>query len=39
MWYDALHPSEQTDRIIAREFVDMVNGDGKWGKTWISPSA
>ncbi|GAQ08557.1 hypothetical protein ALT_5878 [Aspergillus lentulus] len=30
LWYDDLHPSEQTDRIIAREFIDIVKG-----KTWI----
>lgn len=37
MWYDSLHPSEQTDRIIALEFVNMVNGNGTWSKTWTSP--
>ncbi|OOQ83027.1 putative GDSL-like lipase/acylhydrolase [Penicillium brasilianum] len=26
MWYDELHPSEQTDRIIAREFVEVLKG-------------
>jgi len=26
LWYDELHPSEQTDRIIARTFVDVLNG-------------
>ncbi|GFF52113.1 LOW QUALITY PROTEIN: hypothetical protein IFM46972_09459 [Aspergillus udagawae] len=26
LWYDDLHPSEQTDRIIAREFVNVVKG-------------
>ncbi|GFG12474.1 hypothetical protein IFM5058_05964 [Aspergillus udagawae] len=26
LWYDDLHPSEQTDRIIAREFVNLVKG-------------
>lgn len=36
MWYDALHPSEQTTRIIAREFVDLVYGNGTWSKTWTS---
>ncbi|EME79691.1 carbohydrate esterase family 16 protein [Pseudocercospora fijiensis CIRAD86] len=34
LWYDALHPSEQADRIIAREFVDVVNGGGRWGMYW-----
>lgn len=39
MWYDPLHPSEQTTRIIAREFVDIVNGNGTWSKTWTSAAA
>ncbi|OJD18057.1 hypothetical protein AJ78_01887 [Emergomyces pasteurianus Ep9510] len=26
MWYDVLHPSEQTDRIIAQHFVQVVEG-------------
>lgn len=39
MWYDSLHPSEQTDRIIAREFVDIVTGKGRWGRTWTSRSS
>ncbi|PSR75229.1 GDSL lipase/esterase [Coniella lustricola] len=39
MWYDSLHPSEQTDRILAREFVNMVDGNGTWSQTWTSPSA
>ncbi|KAG9531219.1 SGNH hydrolase, partial [Aureobasidium melanogenum] len=30
MWYDPLHPSEQTDRNIARAFIDVVNGNSKW---------
>lgn len=38
MWYDSLHPSEQTTRIIAREFVEIVEGHGTWGKTWTSSS-
>lgn len=37
MWYDTLHPSEQTDRIIAQEFVNIVTGNGTWSKTWTSP--
>ncbi|KAF7162418.1 hypothetical protein CNMCM5623_007709 [Aspergillus felis] len=32
LWYDDLHPSEQTDRIIAREFVNLIEG-----KTSIHP--
>ncbi|KAF2091996.1 carbohydrate esterase family 16 protein [Saccharata proteae CBS 121410] len=34
MWYDALHPSEQTDRVIARNFVDVVRGDSQWATYW-----
>ncbi|KAI9149051.1 Acetylesterase [Paramyrothecium foliicola] len=30
MWYDELHPSEQTDRVVAREFIDVVAGKSKW---------
>ncbi|CAN8102219.1 unnamed protein product [Discula destructiva] len=39
MWYDSLHPSEQTDRIIAQEFVNIVNGNGTWSRTFTSPTA
>jgi len=34
MWYDELHPSEQTDRVIAREFVGVVEGGSKWATYW-----
>lgn len=34
MWFDQLHPSEQTDRIIAREFVRMIEGSRKWATAW-----
>jgi hypothetical protein len=34
MWYDELHPSEQTDRIIAREFVNAVSGQSDWTTYW-----
>ncbi|USW54667.1 Putative GDSL lipase/esterase, SGNH hydrolase superfamily [Septoria linicola] len=34
LWFDALHPSEQTDRVIAREFVDVVKGGSKWARYW-----
>jgi hypothetical protein len=30
MWYDELHPSEQTDRVVAKEFIDVVTGKSKW---------
>ncbi|KAK8167678.1 GDSL lipase/acylhydrolase family protein [Phyllosticta citrichinensis] len=34
LWYDSLHPSEQTDRIIAREFVGVVRGGSRWATYW-----
>jgi phospholipase/lecithinase/hemolysin len=34
MWYDELHPSEQTDRIIAQEFVEVVQEKSKWATYW-----
>lgn len=33
-WFDTLHPSEQTSRIIAKEFVNVINGKGKWATYW-----
>ncbi|KAK5551209.1 hypothetical protein LTR46_010795 [Exophiala xenobiotica] len=30
LWYDELHPSEQTDRVIARNFIDVLNGTSKY---------
>lgn len=33
-WYDPLHPSEQTSRIVAREFVGVLGGKSKWAKYW-----
>lgn len=34
LWFDALHPSEQTDRVIAREFVEVVKGTSRWASYW-----
>lgn len=34
LWYDRLHPSEQTHRVIAREFVHVVYGYSKWATYW-----
>jgi phospholipase/lecithinase/hemolysin len=34
LWFDDLHPSEQTDRIVAREFVGVVGGASKWATYW-----
>lgn len=30
MWYDELHPSEQTQRWVAKEFVKTINGKGDY---------
>ncbi|KAF2733003.1 hypothetical protein EJ04DRAFT_513545 [Polyplosphaeria fusca] len=34
LWYDELHPSEQADRVVAREFVGVMEGGSKWAKYW-----
>lgn len=34
VWYDELHPSEQTERVIAKEFVNVVKGSSKWTTYW-----
>lgn len=34
MWYDELHPSEQVDRVVAREFLSVLGGEGRWGEYW-----
>lgn len=34
LWYDELHPSEQTDRQIARAFIDVISGRSKWATYW-----
>ncbi|PWY92183.1 hypothetical protein BO70DRAFT_305454, partial [Aspergillus heteromorphus CBS 117.55] len=36
MWWNDLHPSQQVDRVIAREFVDLVKGGSKWATYWRS---
>ncbi|TKA54230.1 hypothetical protein B0A49_12900 [Cryomyces minteri] len=36
LWYDELHPSEQTDRIIAKNFVDVIKGASKYATYWSS---
>lgn len=35
LWFDELHPSEQADRIVAREIVAAMKGNTRWA-TWIS---
>ena len=39
LWYDELHPGEQADRIIAREFLGVVAGDSKWATYWSGRAA
>jgi phospholipase/lecithinase/hemolysin len=34
MWFDPLHPSEQTSRVVAREFVGVLGGESKWATYW-----
>lgn len=31
LWYDELHPSNQTDTVIAREFLGVVHGNSSYG--------
>jgi phospholipase/lecithinase/hemolysin len=33
-WFDELHPSEQTSRVVAREFVEVLGGASKWATYW-----
>lgn len=30
MWWDELHPSEQTGRLLAREIVNKLEGRSKY---------
>jgi phospholipase/lecithinase/hemolysin len=34
VWFDPLHPSEQTSRVIAREFVSVMGGKSKYARYW-----
>lgn len=34
LWFDELHPSEQTSRVVAREFASVLGGRSKWAKYW-----
>lgn len=35
LWYDELHPSEQADRVVARELARALRGNTAWA-TWLS---
>ncbi|KAF2201481.1 hypothetical protein GQ43DRAFT_371359 [Delitschia confertaspora ATCC 74209] len=34
LWYDELHPSEQAERVVAKEFVNLLKGESKWATYW-----
>lgn len=34
LWYDELHPSEQADRNVAKEFVNVIGGDSQFAEYW-----
>ncbi|KAL4991882.1 hypothetical protein BDW68DRAFT_184544 [Aspergillus falconensis] len=34
LWFDGLHPSERTDEIIGKEFVNVVMGNSSYAEYW-----
>ncbi|OJA13745.1 hypothetical protein AZE42_01547 [Rhizopogon vesiculosus] len=36
LWYDELHPSQQSDRIVAREITAVMKGEYNQWTTWLS---
>ncbi|KAL4258881.1 hypothetical protein AB1N83_010344 [Pleurotus pulmonarius] len=36
LWVDELHPSEQADRIVAREIAEAIRGKANKWTTWLS---
>ena len=34
LWWDDLHPSEQTARTIAKEFMGVLNGTSEFAEYW-----
>jgi len=34
LWYDELHPTQQTDKAIAKEFANVVKGSSKYATYW-----
>ena len=34
MWWDDLHPSEQTNRIIAANFIEVLDGRSEYAEYW-----
>lgn len=35
LWYDELHPTEQTERNVASNFVDVIKGSSKYATYWF----
>jgi phospholipase/lecithinase/hemolysin len=36
LWYDELHPSEQTQRTVAKNFMDVINGNSSYATYYSS---
>ncbi|KAG6864112.1 hypothetical protein C0991_012434 [Blastosporella zonata] len=36
LWYDELHPSEQADRMVAKEIATVIQGEHSKWTTWLS---
>ncbi|KAI0260737.1 GDSL lipase/acylhydrolase [Gloeopeniophorella convolvens] len=36
LWFDELHPSEQADRVVAREIANIIEGKGSKFAAWFS---
>ncbi|KAJ6632150.1 GDSL lipase/acylhydrolase [Mycena sp. CBHHK59/15] len=36
IWYDELHPSEQADRVLAKEIAQVIEGKENRWTTWLS---
>lgn len=34
MWFDMVHPAEQAHRVVAKEFVEVLNGRSKYAQYW-----
>jgi phospholipase/lecithinase/hemolysin len=39
LWQDELHPTEQTGRLIAREFVNVLAGNSTFASYWDAPKS
>ncbi|PNY25202.1 Thermolabile hemolysin [Tolypocladium capitatum] len=36
LWFDELHPSARMEEVIAKNFIDVVNGNSQYGTTYSS---